>query len=114
MVAEISPHPQTESLFAAISRWARHAPPRVLTDLVAFGLAVAVLSAAINWRLPIAPAALAVGAVGGWGLVSQYPSSRHPRWHAGLGRVLAGAWMLAATAAVVMAMFWAMGPAPKL
>lgn len=63
---------EPESIYTAVTRWAGHAPPPVLRILTVAGLLGAGSVVLLDWRWwPLAGSALAVSAIGLWGLVDQ-------------------------------------------
>jgi hypothetical protein len=103
-----------ESLYAAVTRWAGHAPRALLTLLgLAGGLGgPAVLL--VDWHFwPFSGLALAAGSTGLWGLIDQRATLPHTRRVTAAERLLTAVGLLSAMLGAVGLLFWSLGDAPN-
>jgi hypothetical protein len=107
-------HPQPpESIYAAVTRWAAHAPPSTLRLLATLGLLAAAAILVLEWRRwPVAGALLSVSTVGAWGLLEQRATRPHSRAVGLAETLLAGLGIVVAALVGLGTLLWVLGPAP--
>jgi hypothetical protein len=105
---------EPESIYAAVTRWATHAPPQALTITSILGLGGAITVLLLDWhQWALAGLLLTATTIGAWGLIEHKAAQPHSRLVALTEHLLAGLGCVLGFAAALGLLLGLLGPAPN-